>query len=43
MTLTYDWSAVPPPVREIIQFPPFDQDYLERSLQHLTDLVADAR
>ena len=24
VTLTYDWSAVPPQLREHIQFPPFD-------------------
>ena len=40
MTLTYDWSAVPPQVREYIQFPPFGQDHLDNSLQHLSDLVA---
>jgi hypothetical protein len=40
VTLTYDWSAVPPEVREYIQFPPFGLDHLERSLQHLSDLVA---
>ncbi len=40
VTLTYDWSAVPPPVREIIKFPPFGRDHLEHSLQHLTELVA---
>ena len=39
VTLTYDWSAVPPPVRKIIQFPPFGIDHLEHSLQHLSDLV----
>ncbi|MET0143533.1 MAG: SRPBCC family protein [Ilumatobacteraceae bacterium] len=39
VALTYDWSAVPPPVREFIQFPPFGQDHLESSLQHLSDLV----
>jgi hypothetical protein len=39
VTLTYDWSAVPPEGREIIQFPPFDQDHLDNSLQHLSDLV----
>ena len=43
VTLTYDWSAVPPPVREFIQFPPFGQEYLDRSLQHLAELVADTR
>jgi hypothetical protein len=40
VTLTYDWSAVPPHVREYIQFPPFGQDHLDNSLQHLSDLVA---
>jgi hypothetical protein len=39
--LTYDWSAVPPPVREIIGFPPFVIDHLEHSLQHLSALVAE--
>jgi hypothetical protein len=40
VTLTYDWSAVPPEVREHIQFPPFGMDHLDNSLQHLSDLVA---
>ena len=40
VTLTYDWSAVPPEVREYLQFPPFAQDHLDNSLQHLSDLVA---
>jgi hypothetical protein len=40
VTLTYDWSAVPPEVREYLQFPPFGQDHLDNSLQHLSDLVA---
>ena len=40
VTLTYDWSAVGPEVREYIQFPPFGQDHLDSSLQHLSDLVA---
>ena len=40
VTLTYDWSAVPPRVREYLQFPPFGQDHLDNSLQHLSDLVA---
>ncbi|MCU1502266.1 MAG: hypothetical protein JWM12_1620 [Ilumatobacteraceae bacterium] len=39
VTLTYDWSAVSPAVREIIQFPPFGSDHLEQSLQHLSNLV----
>jgi uncharacterized protein YndB with AHSA1/START domain len=37
--LTYDWSATSPKVREIIEFPPFPQDHLDRSLQHLADLA----
>ena len=40
VTLTYDWSAVGPEVREYLQFPPFGQDHLDNSLQHLSDLVA---
>jgi hypothetical protein len=40
VTLTYDWSAVPPHVREYLQFPPFAPDHLANSLQHLSDLVA---
>jgi hypothetical protein len=42
VTLTYDWSAVPPHVREYLQFPPFGPDHLDNSLQHLSDLVAGA-
>ena len=38
--LTYDWSAVPPPVREHIGFPPFTHDHLDNSLLHLSDLVS---
>ena len=40
VTLTYDWSAVPPEVREYLQFPPFGREHLTNSLQHLCDLVA---
>ena len=40
VTLTYDWSAVGPEVREYLQFPPFGQDHLDNSLQHLSDLLA---
>ena len=40
VTLTYDWSAVPPEVREYLQFPPFGPEHLTNSLQHLCDLVA---
>jgi hypothetical protein len=39
VTLTYDWSAVPPEVREYVQFPPFEPDHLDNSLQRLSDLV----
>jgi len=39
VTLTYDWSAVGPEVREYLHFPPFEPGHLERSLQHLSDLV----
>jgi hypothetical protein len=39
VTLTYDWSAVPQPLRDEIQFPPFGSDHLEHSLQHLANLV----
>jgi hypothetical protein len=40
VTLTYDWSAVGPEVREYLTFPPFGQDHLDNSLQHLADLVS---
>jgi hypothetical protein len=43
VTLTYDWSAVPPAVREYLQFPPFGQDHLDNSVQHLSNLVAGNR
>jgi len=43
VTLTYDWSAVPPNVREHIQFPPFDPQHLNNSLKHLADLVVTRR
>ena len=36
VTLTYDWSRVPPYVREDIQFPPFDRQHLDNSLKHLS-------
>jgi uncharacterized protein YndB with AHSA1/START domain len=40
VTLTYDWSAVPPELRQHIQFPPFDPSHLDNSLRHLSDLAA---
>ena len=39
VTLTYDWSAVPAPIREHIGFPPFGPHHLDNSLRHLSDLV----
>ena len=42
MTLTYDWSGVPPETREDISFPPFDVSHLDNSLKHLAAL-AEAR
>jgi uncharacterized protein YndB with AHSA1/START domain len=39
VTLTYDWSGATPEVRQFIQFPPFGQDHLEHSLEHLADLA----
>jgi uncharacterized protein YndB with AHSA1/START domain len=39
VTLTYDWSAVPAAVREYIQFPPFGEDHLVRSLDNLAGLA----
>jgi uncharacterized protein YndB with AHSA1/START domain len=43
VTLSYDWSAVPPFLREYIQFPPFGSEHLENSLAHLAEIVADRR
>jgi uncharacterized protein YndB with AHSA1/START domain len=40
VTLTYDWSAVAPALREHIPFPPFDPAHLDNSLRHLSDLAA---
>lgn len=42
VTLTYDWSAVPPQTREHIGFPPFDPQHLDNSLRNLAGL-AEAR
>ncbi|GAA3650473.1 hypothetical protein C8D88_12431 [Lentzea atacamensis] len=39
VTLTYDWSAVPPSIREYLEFPPFGPDHLANSLQHLAELA----
>ena len=39
VTLTYDWSAVPPFLRQHITFPPFPVEHLHSSLAHLAELV----
>jgi len=39
VTLTYDWSAVPPFLRQHITFPPFPVEHLHNSLAHLAELV----
>jgi uncharacterized protein YndB with AHSA1/START domain len=39
VTLSYDWSAVPDPIREHIGFPPFPPEHLGNSLAHLAELV----
>ena len=39
VTLTYDWSGVPPFLREHITFPPFPVDHLTNSLSHLAALA----
>ncbi|MBN6039586.1 SRPBCC family protein [Amycolatopsis sp. 195334CR] len=39
VVLSYDWSAVPPYVREYLQFPPFGPDHLINSLRHLAALT----
>ena len=39
VTLTYDWSAVPDPIREHIGFPPVPPQHLANSLAHLAELV----
>jgi uncharacterized protein YndB with AHSA1/START domain len=40
VTLSYDWSAVPGPIRQHIAFPPFPPEHLDNSLAHLADIVA---
>lgn len=40
VTLSYDWSAVPDPLRQHIGFPPFPADHLGNSLAHLAELVS---
>jgi hypothetical protein len=39
VTLTYDWSNVPPSGREIVTFPPFENTHLDNSLKHLAALA----
>ena len=38
VTLTYDWSGVPPHMRDI-QFPPFEVAHLDNSLKNLAGLA----
>jgi hypothetical protein len=40
VTLTYDWSAVPDPIREHFGFPPFPPEHIADSLAHLAEQVA---
>ena len=40
VTMTYDWSAVPPELREHIQFPPFPSSHIDNSLANLAKLAA---
>lgn len=43
VTLSYDWSGVPPHIRARgVQFPPFGPDHLVNSLRHLAELAAPA-
>lgn len=42
VTLTYDWSGVAPSFRDI-EFPPFEPDHLDNSLEHLAALAEGAR
>lgn len=39
VTLSYDWSAVRPEIREYLTFPPFGMDHLHNSLSHLAGLA----
>jgi hypothetical protein len=41
VTLTYDWSAVPQPLREHLPFPlpPFPPEHLTNSLDHLAGIL----
>ncbi len=43
VTHTYDWSAVGPEPRKHLQFPPFPDDHLANSLNHLGDMTTDLR
>ena len=41
VTLIYDWSAVPDPIREHIGFPPFPPEHLANSLAHLAEMAVE--
>jgi hypothetical protein len=38
VTLSYDWSRVPPQDRDV-EFPPFGRQHLDNSLKHLAELA----
>lgn len=40
---TYDWSAVGPEPRTYLEFPPFPDDHLANSLEHLGELATGLR
>ena len=40
VTLTYDWSGVPPEGHQVLTFPPFPPDHLTSSLAHLAELAS---
>lgn len=39
--LTFDWTATPPQLASELGFPPFDTEFLDRSLAALADAVED--
>jgi len=39
VTLTYDWSATPQSLKDVINFPPFPPDFLDQSLAALDRAV----
>jgi hypothetical protein len=43
VTVTYEWSAVPPHVREYLRLLQFGPDHLDNSFQPLSDLIGSAK